>query len=206
MGLKHFIFDLDGTLIDTEVAILKTWQETLKEYNYDFSIKELKVVLGVTTEIGLQRLNAHVDEYYVSKWANHYGKYALETHFFVGTKEMLQELKEKGYSLGIVSSRSRDEYEKYFSQFDLENYFSTVVLQSDTDKHKPNPEPLYKYIELAGARKEECIYIGDMVSDIQCASRAGIVSGLVTWNQSGVMCEDANFIFSQPEDIYNLIG
>ncbi|MFT4005689.1 MAG: HAD hydrolase-like protein [Lacrimispora sp.] len=37
MNFKHYIFDLDGTLIDTEDAILKTWQNTLKEYGYEYS-------------------------------------------------------------------------------------------------------------------------------------------------------------------------
>ena len=39
MNLKHYIFDLDGTLIDTENAILKTWQDTLKEYGYDYTLE-----------------------------------------------------------------------------------------------------------------------------------------------------------------------
>jgi beta-phosphoglucomutase-like phosphatase (HAD superfamily) len=59
--MKHFIFDLDGTLIDTEQPVLKTWQKTLSEYGHKFSLSELRCVLGVTTDIGLQRLNATVD-------------------------------------------------------------------------------------------------------------------------------------------------
>ncbi len=162
--LKHYIFDLDGTLIDTEAAVLKTWQSTLKEYGYEYSLDEVKVVLGVTTDIGLQRLNAHVDENYTYKWQANYEKYSSEADFFDGTKEMLKLLKDRSCSLGIVSSRSKKEYNKFFESFNLEEFFTTIVLEEDTKEHKPNPEPLFKYLELTQADKDACIYIGDIVS------------------------------------------
>jgi len=205
MNIRHFIFDLDGTLIDTEKAVLLTWKETLKEYGYDFTLDDMKVVLGVTTDIGLERLQVHVDENYVQKWKNNYGKYIFETDFFPQVKEMLLSLKNKGYSLGIVSSRSREEYEKYFQMFHLEDYFTTVVLEDDTIKHKPHPEPLYKYMELTHANTCECIYIGDMPSDIQCAFNANVLSGFITWNDSGMICSEAQMIFKQPLEICKLI-
>lgn len=205
MNLKHYIFDLDGTLIDTEHAILKTWQYTLKEYGHEYTLDEVKVVLGVTTDIGLQRLNANVDKKYTYKWQENYEKYSSKADFFDGAKEMLRYLKEKGCSLGAVSSRSKNEYEKFFRTFNLEEFFTTIVLEDDTKDHKPNPEPLLKYIELTGADKDSCIYIGDMPTDIQCANNAGVISGLVTWNGSGVSCAEATLSFSSPKEVCDLV-
>ena len=204
MNFKHYIFDLDGTLIDTENAILKTWQYTLKEYGYEYSLNEVRVVLGVTTDIGLQRLHTHVDENYADKWQTNYEKYSLEADFFGGTKEMLELLRDRGCSLGIVSSRSKKEYKRFFESFNLESFFMTIVLEEDTREHKPNPEPLFKYIELTGADKDTCIYIGDMPTDIQFANDAGVISGLVTWNGSGVFCDEAKMIFRDPKEICDL--
>lgn len=204
MQYKHIIFDLDGTLIDTEEAILKTWQNTLEEYGYQYTLDEIKVVLGVTTQIGLERLNAKVDDNYAHCWQENYEKYAIEAQFFDGTKVMLKALKEKGCILGIVSSRSYKEYEKYFSMFHLDDYFTYKVLEEDTVKHKPEAEPLLKYMEIAKAMKDECIYIGDMPSDIQCANNAFMASGLVTWNKSGVICDEAKYIFNNPTDLLQL--
>ena len=56
--------------------------------------------------------------------------------------------------------------------FHLDDYFTYKVLEEDTVKHKPEAEPLLKYMEIAKAMKDECIYIGDMPSDIQCANNA----------------------------------
>lgn len=206
MGLKHFIFDLDGTLIDSEEAILKTWQYTLKQYGYERSLEELRVVLGVTTEIGLQRLNAQVDQDYAVNWGENYGLFAGDANFFEGTKEMLEVLKEQGCSLGIVSSRNYQEYQDYFTKFDLDHLFTTKVLEEDTLLHKPNAEPLLKYMKLTGASKEECIYIGDMPSDINCANNAGVLSALVTWNRSGVQCDEAKVVFNSPSQVLEMVG
>jgi HAD superfamily hydrolase (TIGR01549 family) len=205
MALKYFIFDIDGTLIDTEQAVLRTWLQTLNEYGYIYSVDEIRCVLGVTTEIGLKRLGATVDSDYTRKWMANYSLYAKEAGYFEGVKELLMLLKEKGCSVGAVSSRSRREYTDFFSGFEFGDIFDEVILEEDTTQHKPMPEPLYKYMELVGADKAECIYIGDMPSDIQAANNAGIVSGLVTWNGSGVVCDEAKMIINSIEDILALV-
>ncbi|OXX83420.1 hypothetical protein AVM15_11055 [Paraclostridium benzoelyticum] len=89
MNLKHYIFDLDGTLIDTENAILKTWKDTLKEYGYDYTLEEIRVVLGVTTDIGLKKLNAKVDENYICKWQVNYEKYCSNADFLMVQRKCL---------------------------------------------------------------------------------------------------------------------
>lgn len=139
-------------------------------------------------------------------WGKNYGLFADDADFFEGIKEMLEVLREKGCSLGIVTSRSYQEYQDYFTKFHLDDLFSVKVLSEDTLLHKPNADPLLKYMELTGASKEECIYIGDMPSDINCANNAGVLSALVTWNHSGVQCEEAKVIFNSTKDILDLLG
>lgn len=203
--MKHFIFDLDGTLIDTEQAVLNTWQKTLADYGYHFSLAELRAVLGVTTETGLSRLNAQVDSEFVPRWQDNYTAFAKETSFFPGTREMLLTLRDKGCDLGIVSSRDCKEYQAFFSQFGLDKLFGTVILAEDTVRHKPDPDPILQYLKVTGAEPDQCIYIGDMPGDIICANRSGIASGLALWNQSGIVCPDARYRFSHVEDVLQLV-
>ena len=68
MKYKHIIFDLDGTLIDTELAVLKSWQSTLKEYGYSFNIEDLEVVLGITNKDAINKLNVLVDDRFEDRW------------------------------------------------------------------------------------------------------------------------------------------
>lgn len=205
MEYKHIIFDLDGTLIDTEHAVLKTWQFTLKEYHYEYSLEELHPVLGITTPKALEYLKVSVDENYQEKWMKNYGEFCREADFFTGTKEMLRELADRGYQLGIVSSRCRQEYNAYFGGFHLEDLFDRILLADDTKRHKPDPEPICKYAEWEGVPVSACIYVGDMPTDIACANSAGAASGLAAWNRSGILCREADFIFRSPEELLELL-
>lgn len=201
----NLIFDLDGTLIDTENAVLKTWQLTLKEYHYRYSLDELRRVLGITTKNALNLLHVTVDTYFEQNWMKNYEKFAGEAKFFTGAKEMLSTLKSAGCSLGVVTSRCRKEYHDYFGSFHLEELFDRIVCADETTKHKPNPDPIYKYAELEKVELSACIYIGDMPTDIECAKRAGIAAGLVLWNHSGILCRDADFLFRTPDELLELL-
>ena len=205
MSYTHLIFDLDGTLIDTETAVLQTWQRTLADYGYSFGLEEMRVVLGVTTDIGLARLGAKVDERYAARWQKNYEAFAAQCDYFPGAKAMLLRLRQMGCHLGAVSSRSRREYDRCFAGFDFDQLMETVVLEEDTQKHKPDAEPLLKYMELAHARAEDCLYVGDMPTDALCARSAGVAAGLVRWNGSAVDTSAADFVFSTPDDLLRLL-
>lgn len=201
----NLIFDLDGTLIDTENAVLKTWQLTLKKYHYRYSLDELRCVLGITTKSALNLLHVTVDAYFEQNWMKNYERFAAEADFFPGTKEMLSALKSCGCSTGVVTSRCRKEYNDYFGIFHLEKLFDRIVCADDTARHKPDPAPLYKYAKLEKADLSACIYIGDMPTDMECAKKAGIAAGLVLWNHSGILCREADFLFRTPDELLELL-
>ena len=201
----HLIFDLDGTLIDTENAVLKTWKLTLKEYHYLYSLDELGCVLGITTKNALDLLHVTVGADFEQNWMKNYEKFAAEADFFPGTREMLSALKSRGFSLGVVTSRCRKEYHDYFGAFHLEELFGRIVCADETAKHKPDPDPVYKYAELEKADLSSCIYIGDMPTDMECAKKAGIAAGLVLWNHSGILCREADFLFRTPDELLELL-
>lgn len=203
--MKHFIFDLDGTLIDTEISILKTWQKTLEDYGHHFSLDDLQVVLGVPTQIGLERLCISADNHFTSCWLENYKIFAHEAAFFPDAEKLLLKLKEQGCILGIISSRCKKEYQDYFDRFHLDRFFSVIVLEEDTAEHKPNPAPALKYLSITGANPKECLYIGDMPGDMDCANAAGIYSGFVKWNRSDRECKQATYVFHEPLEILSLL-
>lgn len=202
---RHIIFDLDGTLLDTEEAVLKTWQHTLQDYGYEFSLEELKTVLGITPESALKKLKITEYKDFWPRWLENHFQYVKEITFFDGITEMLQSLKRHGYSLGIVTSRTREEYNCYFRSFQLEDLFDIMILADDTKRHKPDPEPLYKYGELAGVPLRDCIYVGDMPTDIECANRAGVTSALAVWNGSQSLCREAKLLFRSPKELRDIL-
>lgn len=100
---------------------------------------------------------------------------------FGGVAETLEKLLERGLALGIVTSKTREEFVHDFNRFGIGGYFQTVVCAEDTVEHKPNPAPLLKYMELFGASRERVLYVGDSTYDSQCAHAAGVDFALTLW-------------------------
>lgn len=201
-------FDLDGTLIDTEAPVLKTWAATLDQFGHrSYTPESLRGVLGVTNSAGLAAVGAvGIDlPAFAAAWAENYRDFAGEAVFFPGAERMLDRLKAEGFTLGAVTSRNRREFGAYFTGFHLERWMSAIVLEEDTIQHKPEAEPLCKYLELTGASAAETIYIGDMPTDIRCAKAAGTVSGFVRWNGAGFSCPEADLTFDHMDELLALL-
>lgn len=108
-------------------------------------------------------------------------KYEDAVSLFVGVAEALAKLREQRLALGIVTSKTREEFAHDFNRFGIGGYFQTVVCAEDTAEHKPTPAPLLKYMELSGAHRERVLYVGDSIYDSQCAHSAGVDFALALW-------------------------
>lgn len=201
MPYKNIIFDIDGTLVDTDEPVLKTWQLTLDEFGFQYSLSQLQAVLGITTQAALTKLNIN-EARFEEKWLSNYRIFAKESRLYDGIESMLGHLKADGIYLGIVTSRRRWELDTYFGNFHFERLFPIIICADDTEKHKPSPEPLYRYLALSRAQKSDCIYIGDMPTDIKCAINAGISSGLALWGRRDALYSEADVRLKSPEDLY----
>lgn len=204
---KHIIFDIDGTIVDTDAAVYETIKCTLKSEFPEYSLDgvDLSKTLGIALKDAFVYLNLPFTDAFDAKFTANCSKYAHLMHLYEGVEELLKELKENDFVLGIVSSRPRIEYDLYIKPLGIDEYFSYKVLRDDTVNHKPSADPLEKYIKDMRAKKEECIYIGDMDTDILCAKNAGIQSGKMMWDVSKSKTEQANYNFRSINEIRELL-
>lgn len=199
---KYIIFDIDGTILDTEMAVLSSLQKLLfEEFNKTFSFKELEFALGIPGEITLNKLGvANVSET-GRKWNKYLKEYFHYIKVFDGIKDTLVKLNERGTGIGIVTSKTKEEFEADFVPFKLTNFFHTVICADDTEKHKPNPEPILKFIEKTGLDKGDYIYIGDTKYDMECAFSAGIDFALASWGSKTTDGISEKYILKSPKEI-----
>jgi len=206
MKYKHIVFDVDGTLIDSEYSILAALADTLKEINgKDYTIDELRYVLGIPGAVTLKQFGVKDIEYGLDLWLKNMGKYTHTIKVFDEIVELLESLTSKGYKLGIVTSKLRDEFEHDFKRFDLKKYFTTIVCADDTELHKPNPEPLLKYMELNELNNKDLIYIGDTEYDYECAKGANVDFALALWTENSHDELDAEIRLYKPLDIIKYV-
>lgn len=201
---KHIVFDVDRTLIDTEYAVLHSLKDLLKEeYNRDYKIEELEFALGITGEAAIKQLEISDIERTVDLWNDKLNKYKESVCVFNGIEELLKVLSQN-HKLGIVTSKTKEEFEEEVTHFGLNKYFGVIICADDTEKHKPNPEPLLKYMELANAKNKETIYIGDSIYDMQCAKASKVDFAFAKWGNKRQNIE-AKYTLSQPSELFNWI-
>ena len=200
------IFDIDGTLMDTEKAILCALQKLLKEErNINYTKEELTFILGISGKEALKMLHISEPEQALAKWDNYLSEYFSYISVFPEIEKVLKCLHAMKVKTGIVTSKTRHEYEKDFVPFGLNHFFQHVVCANDTQNHKPHPEPILKCMEMASARPEESIYIGDTIYDSQCASAAGVDFALALWGTKNRNIA-SDYKLSGPLEILNLIN
>ena len=120
---------------------------------------------------------------------------------FPGMREILERLREKGASLGIITSKLREEYDEHFEKQGLLELFPCVVTASDTPKGKPYPDPMLEYLRRTGAAPEEVLYFGDTAYDMDCARSAGVDHALVLWGCLSPEGIEATYRLEKAEEI-----
>jgi len=196
------IFDVDGTLIDTEFTVKKSLQkllfeETLKEYSWD----ELDFILGIPGEVTLEKFGLKNVREASRRWNSYMIEFKNQVKVYDGIEHTLQKLKALAITTGIVTSKTNIEFRDDFIPFGLMPYFDFYVCASDTQRHKPFPDPLLKFLEISAMRAEQCIYIGDTAYDQQAANAARITFELALWGAKNSEEIDADVKIRKPQDI-----
>lgn len=183
MKYKYILFDLDGTLIDTNKLIIDSFKHTYKTHlNRDVEEKEILKYFGEPLITTLRRYSSeNADELYDTYINYNESIHDNSVSLCCNIKECLEQLKEMGCIMAVVTSKRAIMAHRGLELFDIMKYFSVVISLDDTEEHKPHPAPILKALEKLGAEPEDAIMIGDSIFDIQCAHNAGVKAVQVTW-------------------------
>ncbi len=199
---KTVIFDVDGTLLDTERVVLQALRVALGNVGLHYEQDDLRFALGITGEKALAQLDVKDRDAVMADWFAMEAKLNEEVEVFDGIVEVLAKLG----GIGVVTSKNAGEMETGFYPFDLAQYFDAIVCASDTENHKPHPDPLLRCMALLGADPATTLYVGDATYDMACAHAAGADFGLALWGARRTDgFADANVVLEKPSDILKYI-
>jgi HAD superfamily hydrolase (TIGR01549 family) len=203
---KCIIFDVDGTLINTEAVVIPTYQRVIfEEFGRYFTEEELARSYALPTYESIVRMGFKNVEEGVQK----YHKYLMEAFCNVkaydGIIEVLDFLAEHDITTGIVTARSKREVDEDVCLQSLVHHFKYIVCADDTEKHKPDPEPIQKLIKLANLENSNTLYIGDTYYDYMCAKNSGVHFGLALWGARTTEGIDAEYYFKTPTEIVDVL-
>ncbi|MBU8880936.1 pyrophosphatase PpaX [Bacillus sp. FJAT-29790] len=185
--INTFLFDLDGTLIDTNELIISSFLHTFDSYCPNrYKREDILPFMGPT----LTETFESIDPEKVNEMIATYRKFNIENHDllvteFEGVFETVRTLKESGYKIGIVTTKVSHVTEMGLKLTKLDQFFDVVVTLDDVQKPKPDPEPIFKALELLGSKPEEAIMVGDNSHDILGGRNAGTKTAGVAWSAKG---------------------
>jgi pyrophosphatase PpaX len=193
------LFDFDGTLMNTNDLIIKSWNHTFLTFaGTEGPLEEIVKSFGepLYDTIGRFFPKENPEEVITAYRAYHNDAFETSISLFPGTGELIKELREAGYTLGLVTSRLRRSTHIGLKKFGIFEAFDTVVTVEDTKNNKPDPEPVLLALSRLGKSANRAIMIGDTKHDIECAKNAGVLSVLVSWtmavseNERESVCSD----------------
>lgn len=185
MRFPTILFDLDGTVVDSGAIILASMRHATREVlGRDYSDAELlQAVGGPGLEAQMHALAPEHVERLVTVYRAHNEPLHDELEACAGMQGVLVRLHEEGRRLGIVTAKRRATVELAFARVPLGHLFETVVGGDETERHKPDPQPLLLAAERMGADPRETAYVGDSPFDVRAAKAAGMYAVAVTWGR-----------------------
>jgi len=115
-----------------------------------------------------------------------YRAYNLEHHDalvrpYDGVVQAVRDLKTRGKTLGLVTSKMKSGAERGLRVAGLEQVFDTIVGSDEVEHPKPHPEPVLKALQRLGAPPGDAVFVGDSRHDIECGRAAGVKTAAVLW-------------------------
>ena len=203
------LFDLDGTVIDSGAIILASMRYAAETVvGGEYSDEQLMAAVGGP---GLEAQMVALDPNRVDELVRVYREHNEPLHDTLeccaGMEGVLATLKERGHRLGIVTAKRRLTVDLAFARLPIEHLFETVVGGDETERHKPDPEPLQLALERLGARPEEAAYVGDSPFDMQAAKAAGLYAIGVSWGRihTADKLAEADVVIHSAEELLQLV-
>ncbi len=207
MRFPVVLFDLDGTVIDSGAIILASMRHAAKEVLGAEPPDELlmSAVGGPGLEAQMHALAPDRVDELVRVYRAHNEPLHDELACCVGMDRVLERLKDEGRRLGIVTAKRRATVDLAFKALPLRHLFETVVGGDETERHKPDPEPLLLAAARLNADPAQCAYVGDSPFDIRAARAARMHAVAVTWggihDREKLVAEDPDAIVATAEEL-----
>ena len=215
MKYNTYIFDLDGTLLDTLQDLANAVNHAMREMKYpERTVDEVRRFIGNGIRMLIKRASPQgISDKDYEKTLAIFTAYYLEhiadfTKPYDGISEVIKTLKSKGCKVAVVSNKADEAAKKVVKDY-FGDVFDMVVGKMDRFPSKPEPDSVLYVIETLGADKDKCIYSGDSEVDVQTAHNAGLPCVGVTWGNrdvSELIAAGAEYIAEKPNEILEKTG
>jgi pyrophosphatase PpaX len=208
------LFDLDGTLIDSERLILASYRHTMRKHLGHVPPEETwKATIGQPLVVQMKMFADREDK--VSAMIRTYVDHNLANHDdyvnpFPGVRSLVEAIRESGRVLGIVTSKKRRATHMGLARCDLPvEWFTAIVTADDVERYKPEPEPVLEALDQLGISGAEALFVGDSTHDMRCGRAAGVLTAAVLWGpytRAQLEPTEPDVWLEEPGDLLTVLG
>lgn len=206
------LFDLDGTILDTNELIITSFLEALKgTVDESFCRNDIIPSMGAPLIDQMKKFSG-LEE--VDHLIEAYRKVNLELHdeyvkAFDNVAEVLKQLHDAGIKMGIVTTKMRLTTEKGLALTGLASFMDAIITIDDVVNPKPHAEPVEKALSILNAKPEHTLMVGDSTFDILAGINAGTDTVGVSWSLKGEQIlrdAGAHYIIRDMRELLELVG
>lgn len=211
--LDTILFDLDGTLIDTNDIIVRSFRATFDRHFPDVEVTDAQIHSFIGPTLHQTFGDYTSDPFEIQDMIDSYREFYVEYEIgnfkiYPNVIEVVTDLKEKGYNLGILTSKFKVAAWPSFTHYGLETIFDSFTALD----HVEHPKPHRNAVDTALSNFPNhglAIMIGDNQGDILAGKNAGIYSAGVAWSLKGpdhLQEVEPDFMLQDMHDIYRVIN
>lgn len=185
-NIQTILFDLDGTLLNTNELIIQSFMHTFNQYGLDFTREQIVEFNGPPLVETFEKIDPDQAQEMIKVYRDfNHAEHETYVTAFPGVMETLEKLQALDVKVGIVTTKLRYAVNLGMNITGLDQYFDTVITLEDVTHAKPHPEPVLKAMEELGGIAETTLMIGDNAQDIEAGQHAGVQTAGVAWSQRG---------------------
>ncbi len=208
-----WLFDLDGTLVDSTTAVTDCMKQTALDMGGEVTdVIELEASYGQGLTHTLKPwlpedvdMDAAIQQY--MKNFPHFVQNNIQ--LFDGVEELLDQLKSKGVPMGVVTGNKMSEAQGLFEKLKIGHYFEELMCADSIPFQKPHPEPVRECLKRMGRNLEGAVFIGDSEHDIRSGNLAGVQTIAVLGGSSPedrLRAAEPHFVVANISEVLEKIG
>ena len=179
------LFDLDGTLVDSIELILSSFRYTFRQHLGEVP-PDSKWIAGLGTPLFTQLKEFTQEDALARAMIATYRQYQLAHHdefmrSYPGVSEAMAELRARGHTTAVVTSKMSDLAVRALDFTGLRDTIDIVIGMEDTQRHKPDPEPVRVALAKLGRAASEAVFLGDSPHDMASGNAAGVITVAAQW-------------------------
>lgn len=197
--IEAFIFDMDGTLIDSTQLDYEAWQQAMREYDAEFPYQDYIAKLGAkSSEIARQYLDISDDEIdaLISRREGYFKQLVEEKGLSLlpHAEQFLQQVRNAHLKTALATGANAEKLEFIFTKLPLRQYFDAFVTADDVSNGKPDPEVFLQAAAKLGVEPANCVVMEDASNGLQAAKSGGMYCIALTTTRSADQLQGADLV------------